>query len=69
VLRATGLAYKLEHASELERKLEQHGPDEATVTLSLTDGRRLSALLQLGAGSWGSPCRCSEATYLIKQFQ
>jgi len=37
VLRASGLAYKREHADQLERKLEQHGPDEATVTLHLTD--------------------------------
>jgi DNA repair photolyase len=37
VLRASGLAYKRNHADQLERKLEQHGPDETTVTLSLTD--------------------------------
>ena len=37
VLRASGLAYKREHADQLERKREQHGPDETTVTLSLTD--------------------------------
>ena len=37
VLRAKGLASMLEHADHLERQLEQHGPDEATVRLSLTD--------------------------------
>ena len=37
VLCASGLPYKLEHADELEQKLEQHETDEATVTLSLTD--------------------------------
>ena len=26
----------LEHAYHIERRLEQHGPDEATVALSLT---------------------------------
>jgi hypothetical protein len=36
-LRAKGLPYMLEHADYLERHLEQHGPDEATVRLSLTD--------------------------------
>ena len=35
-LRTTGLRYKLEHADHIERLLEQHGPDEATVTLSLS---------------------------------
>jgi hypothetical protein len=37
VLRATGLLYQTEHADHIERRLEQHGPDEAAVTLSLTD--------------------------------
>jgi hypothetical protein len=37
VLRASGLASKRDHADQLERKREQHGRDEATVTLSLTD--------------------------------
>jgi hypothetical protein len=37
VLRTTGLPYKMEHADHIERLLEQHGPDEATVRLSLTD--------------------------------
>jgi hypothetical protein len=37
VLRTTGLRYKMEHADHIECRLEQHGPDEATVTLSLTD--------------------------------
>ena len=27
----------LDHADQLERQPEQHGPDEATVRLSLTD--------------------------------
>jgi hypothetical protein len=37
VLRAKGLPHMLEHADHIERLLEQHGPDEATVRLSLTD--------------------------------
>ncbi len=37
VLRAKGLPYMLEHADYLERHLEQHGPGEPTVRLSLTD--------------------------------
>ena len=37
VLRASGLPYKLDHADHIERLLEQHGPDEITVRLSLTD--------------------------------
>jgi hypothetical protein len=37
VLRASGLPSKRDHADQLERKLEQHGPAEATVTLHLTD--------------------------------
>jgi hypothetical protein len=37
VLRTTGLRYKMEHADHIECRLEQHGPDEATVTLHLTD--------------------------------
>jgi hypothetical protein len=37
LLRTTGLRYKMEHAEHIERLLEQHGPDEATVTLHLTD--------------------------------
>jgi hypothetical protein len=36
-LREKGLSYMLEHAEYLERHLEQHGPHEATVRLSLTD--------------------------------
>jgi hypothetical protein len=36
-LREKGLPYMLEHADYLEQHLEQHGPDEATVRLSLTD--------------------------------
>jgi hypothetical protein len=37
VLREKALPYMLEHADHIERLLEQHGPDEATVRLSLTD--------------------------------
>ena len=37
VLRTTGLRYKMEHADQIECRLEQHGPDEATVTPHLTD--------------------------------
>jgi hypothetical protein len=37
VLREKGLPYMLEHADYLERYLEEHGPDEAMVRLSLTD--------------------------------
>ena len=36
-LREKRLPYMLEHADHIERLLEQHGPDEATVRLSLTD--------------------------------
>ena len=36
-LREKGLPYMLEHADHIERLLEQHGPDETTVRLSLTD--------------------------------
>jgi hypothetical protein len=37
VLRAKGLPYMLEHADHIERLLEQHGPGESIVRLSLTD--------------------------------
>ena len=37
VLRDSGLPYKRDHADHIERLLEQHGPDEATVTLHLTE--------------------------------
>jgi hypothetical protein len=37
VLRAKALPYMLEQADYIERQLEQHGPDEAMVALSLTD--------------------------------
>ena len=37
VLREKALPYMLEHADRLEQQLEQHAPDQATVTLSLTD--------------------------------
>jgi hypothetical protein len=36
-LREKALPYMLEHADYLERLLQQHGSDEATVRLSLTD--------------------------------
>ncbi len=35
-LYAKGLPYMREHTDALEQQLEQHGPDQATVTLSLT---------------------------------
>ena len=37
VLREKGLPYMLQHADSIEQRLEQHGPDESMVTLSLTD--------------------------------
>jgi hypothetical protein len=37
VLRQKGIPYMLDHADHLERLLEQHGPGESTVRLSLTD--------------------------------
>lgn len=37
VLREKDLPYMREHADHVERLLEQHGPDESIVTLSLTD--------------------------------
>jgi hypothetical protein len=37
VLRQKALPYMLEHANHIERLLEQHGPDQSTVSLSLTD--------------------------------
>ena len=37
VQRASGLPFRRQHADHMERLLEQHGPDEPTVTLSLTD--------------------------------
>ena len=37
VLRAKGLPYMLAHADYLVGHLEQHGPDEPMVRLSLTD--------------------------------
>ena len=37
VLREKAVPYMPEHADILERQLKQHGPDEATVRLSLTD--------------------------------
>jgi hypothetical protein len=37
VLRGETPPYAVEHADQLELKLEQHGPGEATVTLHLTD--------------------------------
>jgi hypothetical protein len=35
-LRKKGLPHMLDHAERLEQQLEQHSPDRATVTLSLT---------------------------------
>ena len=37
VMREHGLPYELEHAAHIERLLDRHGPEEAMVTLSLTD--------------------------------
>jgi hypothetical protein len=37
VLREKALPSMLEHANVIEEQLERHGPDEATVRLSLTD--------------------------------
>jgi hypothetical protein len=37
VLRAKALPHMLNHADELEQQLEQHPPDQVTVTLHLTD--------------------------------
>ena len=34
---AKGLPYMLEHADALEQQLDQHPPDQVTVTLHLTD--------------------------------
>jgi hypothetical protein len=52
VLRAKALPYMLEHADHIERLLEQHGPSEPIVRLSLTDDVFLRsynwALVQLG---------------------
>jgi hypothetical protein len=52
VLREKGLPYMLEHANVIEEQLERHGPDEATVRLSLTDDVYLRSYnwgrLQLG---------------------
>jgi hypothetical protein len=36
-LREKAVPSMLEHADRLEQQLERHGPDEATVRLSLTD--------------------------------
>jgi hypothetical protein len=36
-LREKGLPYMLDHADHIERLLEQHGPGEPLVRLSLTD--------------------------------
>jgi hypothetical protein len=36
-LREKALSYMLDHADHIERLLEQHGPSEPTVRLSLTD--------------------------------
>jgi hypothetical protein len=39
VLREKGLPYMLEHANVIEEQLEQHGPGEPIVRLSLTAAR------------------------------
>jgi hypothetical protein len=36
-LRASDLPYKRDHADQLEQQLEQHPPEEAMVTLHLTE--------------------------------
>ena len=36
-LREKALPYMLDHADQLKRQLETHGPDQPTVRLSLTD--------------------------------
>jgi hypothetical protein len=41
VLREKALPYMLEHADALEQQLEQHPPDQATVTLNLTEDQFL----------------------------
>ena len=41
VLRGRALSYMFEHADQRERQLEQHRPDQATVTLHLTDDQFL----------------------------
>jgi hypothetical protein len=46
VLREKALPYMLEHADYLEQQLERHAPEEATVTLSLTDD------VYLGSSNW-----------------
>jgi hypothetical protein len=52
VMREKALPYMLDHANHIERLLEQHGPDEQIVRLSLTDDVFLRsynwARLQLG---------------------
>ena len=51
-LRAKAQPYMRDHAAHIERLLEQHGPDESMVTLSLTDDVYLrsynGARLELG---------------------
>ena len=52
VLRKKGLPYMVDQANSIEQQLEQHGPDEPLVTLSLTDDVYLrsynGARLELG---------------------
>ena len=52
VLRAKDLSYMLQHADHIDQLLERHGPDEAMITLSLTDDVYLrsynGARLELG---------------------
>ena len=58
-LRAKGLPYMLEHADQLERKLDEHPPD-AVVRLSLTDDVYLRSY-NWARVSWGSRCRLPRA--------
>jgi hypothetical protein len=56
VLREKAVPYMPEHANLIKEQLERHGPDEATVRLSLTDD------VFLRSSSWarwqlGSRCR------------
>jgi hypothetical protein len=47
----------LEHAGQLEQQLKQCPPDQATVTLHLTEVRCSCAPPPGRAGSWGFRCR------------
>jgi hypothetical protein len=54
-LRAKALPYMLDHADHIERLLDQHGPGEPTVRLSLTDDVYLRGYNW--ARSWVFRCR------------